>query len=168
MTAGLAPGLRTRAFVFNTLLADKSTDDRLRSYPSWVGSRNLANEASDESVQALVDAVVSRYDIPQRWYSLKARLLDLIRNFIIFDGGRKKVPRPHQYFAVKAAQEKLDSEIRLFQTGESTNFLVLTRQNELLESRRRAVVARLEYNKAAARLEQARGETLESHKISVR
>ena len=30
----LAPGLRTRAFVFNTLLADKSTDDRLRSYPT--------------------------------------------------------------------------------------------------------------------------------------
>ncbi len=70
--------------------------------------------------------------------------------------------------AVKAAQEKLDSEIRLFQTGESTNFLVLTRQNELLESRRRALVARLESNKATARLEQAKGETLETHKIMVR
>ena len=35
----------------------------------------------------------------------KARLLDLIRNFIIFDGGQKKVPRPHQYAGVKAAQE---------------------------------------------------------------
>ena len=34
VTAGLAPGLRTRAFVFNTLLADKSIDDRLRSYPT--------------------------------------------------------------------------------------------------------------------------------------
>ncbi|MGZ4691830.1 MAG: M3 family oligoendopeptidase, partial [Acidimicrobiia bacterium] len=54
VTDGLAPGLRTRAFVFNTLLADKATDDRLRSFPSWVASRNLANEASDESVQALV------------------------------------------------------------------------------------------------------------------
>jgi outer membrane protein TolC len=70
--------------------------------------------------------------------------------------------------AVKASQEKLDSEIRLFQTGESTNFLVLTRQNELLESKRRAVVAQLEFNKAAARLEQAKGETLETYKISVR
>jgi len=70
--------------------------------------------------------------------------------------------------AVTASQEKLDSESRLFQTGESTNFLVLTRQNELLESRRRAVVAQLEFNKAAARLEQAKGETLETYKISVR
>jgi oligoendopeptidase F len=79
VTEGLAPGLRTRAFVFNTLLADKATDDRLRSHTSWVASRNLANEASDESVQALVDAVVGRYDIPQRWYALKARLLGVDR-----------------------------------------------------------------------------------------
>ena len=77
VTAGLLPGLRTRAFVFNTLLADKAADDRLRSYPSWVSSRNLANEASDSSVAALVEAVIGRYDIPQRWYRLKAQLLGL-------------------------------------------------------------------------------------------
>jgi oligoendopeptidase F len=79
VTEGLAPGLRTRAFVFNTLMADKATDDRLRSYGSWIASRNLSNEASDESVQALVDAVVGRYDIPQRWYRLKAQMLGLER-----------------------------------------------------------------------------------------
>jgi len=79
VTEGLAPGLRTRAFVFNTLLADKATDDRLRSFPGWIASRNLDNEASDESVQALVDAVVARYDIPQRWYALKAQLLGVDR-----------------------------------------------------------------------------------------
>jgi type I restriction enzyme R subunit len=37
----------------------------------------------------------------------KARLLDLIRHFIIFDAGQKKVPRPHQYAGVKAAQERM-------------------------------------------------------------
>ena len=37
----------------------------------------------------------------------KTRLLDLIRNFIIFDAGHKKVPRPHQFFGVKAAQERI-------------------------------------------------------------
>ena len=61
MTAALAPGLRTRAFVFNTLLADKMVDDRLRGYSHWLASRNLANEASDESVEALVTAVRNRY-----------------------------------------------------------------------------------------------------------
>jgi len=79
VSAGLAPGLRTRAFVFNTLLNDRAISDRLRGHRSWVSARNLANEASDESVQALVDAVVGRYDIPQRWYALKARLLGLER-----------------------------------------------------------------------------------------
>jgi oligoendopeptidase F len=75
----LQPGLRTRAFVFNTLLLDKSTDDRLRGYPHWLAERNLSNEAPDETVEALVSAVVSRYDIPQRYYRLKARLLGLPR-----------------------------------------------------------------------------------------
>lgn len=37
----------------------------------------------------------------------KTRLLDLIRNFVLFDAGQKKVPRPHQFFAVKAAQERV-------------------------------------------------------------
>ncbi|HEY3865716.1 MAG TPA: M3 family oligoendopeptidase [Solirubrobacteraceae bacterium] len=75
VSAALAPGLRTRAFLFNTLLADKATDDRLRRYPSWLAARNLANEASDESVQALIEAVRGRFEIARRWYRLKARLL---------------------------------------------------------------------------------------------
>ena len=79
VTAALAPGLRTRTYVFNTLLQDKAVEDRLRNYPSWLASRNLANEASDASVQALVDAVKANYDLPRRWYRLKARLLGLDR-----------------------------------------------------------------------------------------
>ena len=37
----------------------------------------------------------------------KSRLLDLIRNFIIFDNGIKKVPRQHQFAGMKAAQERI-------------------------------------------------------------
>jgi oligoendopeptidase F len=83
VTRALAPGLRTRAFIYNTLMLDKKVDDRLRGYPTWISSRNLANEASDESVQTLIDAVVARYDIPQRWYALKAKVLnvDKLRDF---------------------------------------------------------------------------------------
>ncbi len=79
VTAALAPGLRTRAYLFNTLLADKATDDRLRAYPNWLAARNLSNEASDESVQALIEAVRGRYEIARRWYRLKARLLGVER-----------------------------------------------------------------------------------------
>ena len=50
-------------------------EDRLRQFPNWLASRNLANEASDESVQALVEAVRARYEVPRRWYRLKAQLL---------------------------------------------------------------------------------------------
>src|SRR5438105_11388217 len=80
VTAALQPGLRTRAFIFNTLVADKATEDRLRGYPSWISSRNLSNEVSDESVEALIAAVQDRYEaIPQRWYRLKAQMLGLPR-----------------------------------------------------------------------------------------
>ena len=79
VTEALQPGLRTRAFIYNTLLHDKAVDDRLRHYDHWLQSRNLSNEASDESVQALLEAVRSRYELPQRWYRLKARLLGIDR-----------------------------------------------------------------------------------------
>jgi oligoendopeptidase F len=79
VTEALAPGLRTRGYIFNTLLADKATDDRLRGYTHWLQGRNLANEASDESVQALVDSVKKRYEIARRWYRLKAQLLGVDR-----------------------------------------------------------------------------------------
>jgi oligoendopeptidase F len=79
VTDALAPGLRTRAFIFNTLLHDKAVDDRLRKYPNWLADRNLANEASDESVQALLTAVRNRYELPRRWYRLKAQLLGIER-----------------------------------------------------------------------------------------
>lgn len=77
VTEALEPGLRTRAYLFNTLLADKAIDDRLRRYGGWLAARNLANEASDESVQALIEAVRARYELPRRWYRLKAKLLGI-------------------------------------------------------------------------------------------
>ena len=77
VSAALEPGVRTISFIHNTLIYEKSVDDRLRHYPHWLASRNLSNEASDESVLALIHAVRGRFDIPQRWYRLKARLLGL-------------------------------------------------------------------------------------------
>jgi HAE1 family hydrophobic/amphiphilic exporter-1 len=67
--------------------------------------------------------------------------------------------------SARAAKEKLASETRMYQSGESTNFLVLTRQNEYADSRRRDVVARLDANKAISQLRQALGSTLEAYRI---
>jgi oligoendopeptidase F len=79
VTEALEPGLRVRGYILNTLFYDKAVDDRLRDYPHWLAARNLANEASDESVSALVDAVRGRYELAQRWYRLKAQLLGIDR-----------------------------------------------------------------------------------------
>lgn len=49
----------------------------------------------------------SLLDRPLSQMCEKGRLLDLIRNFVIFDGGQKKVPRQHQYIGVKKAQERI-------------------------------------------------------------
>ena len=37
VSGALEPGLRTRAFIYNTLLHDKSVDDRLRHFPALAG-----------------------------------------------------------------------------------------------------------------------------------
>ena len=38
----------------------------------------------------------------------KKRLIEIMHDFILFDGGNKIVSRPHQYFGVKASQEHVD------------------------------------------------------------
>ncbi len=78
-TEALAPGLRTRAYIYNTLMADKAHEEKLRGYPTWISSRNLANQASDASVRALIEAVSNRFDIARRWYATKAKVLGLER-----------------------------------------------------------------------------------------
>jgi len=77
LTGGLKCQLHVLTHISNTLLADKMIDDRLRKYDSWISSMHLYNELAPETVNVLVDAVTSRYDIPQRYYRIKRGLLDL-------------------------------------------------------------------------------------------
>ena len=79
VTETLRPGVRTRGYVLNTILNERAIEDRLRGYDTWISARNLANEIPDEAAQSLIDAIEERYDIPQRFYALKARLLGLPR-----------------------------------------------------------------------------------------
>jgi len=76
-TEGLRENRRTLTFVFNTLLADKASTDRLRGHDHWLESRNLSNEVDDETVESLVEAVTGRYGLVARFYDLKRRLLGL-------------------------------------------------------------------------------------------
>ncbi|MBA3347961.1 MAG: M3 family oligoendopeptidase [Actinobacteria bacterium] len=79
VTDALRPGLRTRGYILNTVLNERAIEDRLRGYDSWIAARNLANEIPDAAADSLVDSIVARYDIPQRYYALKTKLLGLER-----------------------------------------------------------------------------------------
>ncbi|MGB6971800.1 MAG: M3 family oligoendopeptidase, partial [Desulfobulbales bacterium] len=77
LTEGLQSQLHILTHVFNTLLADKMITDRLRKYPGWIRSMNLGNELEDKTVEVLIEAVTARYDIPQRYYGIKQKMLGL-------------------------------------------------------------------------------------------
>jgi len=66
---------RTLTFVFNTILSDKQTNDKLRGHDSWISSRNLANEIDQSTVDSLINSVTGKYDLVQRYYRLKKELL---------------------------------------------------------------------------------------------
>ena len=48
-----------------------------------------------------------RLDKYLRKMCAKGRFIELLRDFVLFDGGIKKLPRPHQYFGIKAAQARV-------------------------------------------------------------
>jgi oligoendopeptidase F len=77
ITEALGPGIRTRAFILNTVTGERAAEDRLRGYPTWISARNLGNQLSDEAAQSLIDSVTARYEVAHRYYALKARLLGL-------------------------------------------------------------------------------------------
>ncbi|MBG7602865.1 MAG: type I restriction endonuclease subunit R, partial [Gammaproteobacteria bacterium] len=68
----------------------------------FVAWKDATDVAENEAI-----AAGALLDKPLMQMCNKERLLDLMRNFIIFDAGQKKVPRPHQFAGVKAAQERM-------------------------------------------------------------
>jgi oligoendopeptidase F len=75
LTRGLERNELLLGFIFNTLVQDHATDDRLRAYTDPMQSRHLANEISTETVQALMRACEARHDVVRRYYRLKRTLL---------------------------------------------------------------------------------------------
>lgn len=77
LTAGLKENSHLLTHIFNTLAADKMINDRLRKHSSWISSMNLYNQLEDATVESLVDAVTSRYDLVSRYYRLKQQQMGL-------------------------------------------------------------------------------------------
>ena len=69
--------------------------------------------------------------------------------------------------AVTLAEQTLDAEQKKFQLGESTVFLVIQAQRDLVVAEVRQVLARSIYAKALTQLAQATGTTLEKHNVQI-
>jgi HAE1 family hydrophobic/amphiphilic exporter-1 len=125
---------------------------------------NLRNRAAEGLVE---QAVLTDRQIKLETARVEQAVAAEVRNALQFiQTAKQRITAADA--SVRAAQEKLESEIRLFGTGESTNFLVLTRQNELADSRSRAIAARLNLYKSLVRMSQATGGALEALDITIR
>ena len=97
----------------------------------------------------------------------KARLIELMRDFVLFDGGIKKVPRPHQYFGVKAAQARLtrgEGGVIWHTQGSGKSIVMVLLARWILahdaDARVLVVTDRDELDKQIARVFTAAGETI--------
>jgi oligoendopeptidase F len=70
--------------VYDTLLLDSLTLDRLRRYPTPMAERHLANEIDPEAVERMLVVAEHNYGLARRYFALKARLLGLPR-LALFD-----------------------------------------------------------------------------------
>jgi hydrophobic/amphiphilic exporter-1 (mainly G- bacteria), HAE1 family len=125
---------------------------------------NPRNRAADSNyTQTLIAEKRLNYERARTEQIIAAEVRNALQNI---ETARQRIQAAQA--SVRAAEDKLQSETRLFQTGESTNFLVLTRQNEANESRQRLVEARQAFNKSVSRLDQALGSTLQTYQVTVR
>lgn len=76
-TAGLGSAVKQVAFIYNTLLQDKNTRDRLRHYTYPEESRHLNNELPKHTVDLVVDTVARNYPLVARYYQTKREILGL-------------------------------------------------------------------------------------------
>jgi type I site-specific restriction endonuclease len=96
-----------KAFFSTVQLVFAGSDSQGLRYGTTGTPEQFFVDWKDEAATGAAPAAGALLDRPLAQMCSKARLLDLIRNFIIFDAGQKKVPRPHQFFGVKAAQERI-------------------------------------------------------------
>ncbi len=76
-------------------------------FVEWKAVNNGELKIENGELEAAINSQFSILNSPLSEMCEKSRLLDLIRNFVIFDAGFKKVPRQHQFNGVKAAQERI-------------------------------------------------------------
>jgi oligoendopeptidase F len=77
LTKGLTGQGRLLTFIFNDVLQDKATEDRLRGYTDPAESRHIANELDAGIVAAVIETARRNYPLVERYYNLKKQILGL-------------------------------------------------------------------------------------------
>ncbi len=77
LTEGLSEQEPLLTFIFNTLVADHASDDRIRSLPGPMTARNLSNEISQESVDALLTSCDKASPMVHDYYRVKRTLMQV-------------------------------------------------------------------------------------------
>ena len=67
----------TLTYLYDTLVHDKRTMDRLRKYPDPMSLRHLGNEIPSAAVEAMMQAVEGSYPLAQSYFKLKGSMLGL-------------------------------------------------------------------------------------------
>ena len=64
-------------YIYNTLIQEKRTMDRLRHYPDPMASRHQSNDVDPAIVEVMMETVEANAGLAQEYFRLKAKLLNL-------------------------------------------------------------------------------------------
>ncbi len=81
---GLSQHGQVLTFIYDTLIQDHLTMDRLRDYPNPMAPRHLSNEIDGAAVKTMMEVSEANYDLAHNYFRLKAKLLGLPR-LALFD-----------------------------------------------------------------------------------
>jgi len=62
---------------FNNIVKSHAIENQLRGYPSAISARNIGHDLEDKTVDVLHEVTQESYPLVQRYYTLKAQLLNL-------------------------------------------------------------------------------------------
>ncbi|MFA5071716.1 MAG: M3 family oligoendopeptidase [Candidatus Pacearchaeota archaeon] len=99
----------------NAILTNKKIDDKLRKVERPDFIRHLSDDIDSEIVDSLIDVVSSRFDISERYYKLKAKLLGLKKleyheRNVVYGSVIKKYSYEEAFDLVKETFSNLDKE----------------------------------------------------------
>ncbi|MFL2641322.1 MAG: M3 family oligoendopeptidase [Thermodesulfobacteriota bacterium] len=84
LTEGLKSERKLLTFIFNQILTDSKITNEIRGHTSPMDSRNLSNEISQKTVDALIQTCNKYNKFPIRYYKLKSKMLK-IKKFMDYD-----------------------------------------------------------------------------------